>query len=54
MEWPRPGLHHQSAAARLTYLVDEWLTDGCSMLSGVELVPSEAPLTVRVPEAGIE
>ncbi|MGW5742480.1 Uma2 family endonuclease [Amycolatopsis sp. NPDC003861] len=47
---PRPRLLHQGATARLAYRVDEWLPHGFTALSGVEMVVSAAPLTVRVPD----
>ncbi len=47
---PRPMPFHQSAVTRLGYLINEKLADEYWALSEVEIVLSEAPLTVRSPD----
>ncbi|MEU4518686.1 Uma2 family endonuclease [Amycolatopsis sp. NPDC024027] len=47
---PRPMPFHQSAVTRLGYLINEQLADDYWALSEVEIVVSEAPLTVRSPD----
>ncbi|MBE8518040.1 Uma2 family endonuclease [Amycolatopsis sp. H6(2020)] len=47
---PRPMPFHQSAVTRLGYLINEQLADEYWALSEVEIVVSEAPLTVRSPD----
>ncbi|UOX87026.1 Uma2 family endonuclease [Amycolatopsis sp. FBCC-B4732] len=47
---PRPNGFHQRAATRLAYLIGEWLPDDYFALNAVEVILSEAPLTVRVPD----
>jgi Uma2 family endonuclease len=47
---PRPMSFHQSAVTRLGYLINEQLADEYWALSEVEVVVSEAPLTVRSPD----
>lgn len=46
---PQLGTHHQLAAGRLAYWLDERLT-GLSAFAGVELLLAEEPLTIRVPD----
>lgn len=47
---PRPMSFHQLAVTRLGYLLNEQLPESLMALSETELIVSELPLTVRVPD----
>lgn len=47
---PKPFPWHQKAAMRLGYRVDEQLPHVLTALTEVEVVVSEQPLTIRVPD----
>jgi Uma2 family endonuclease len=47
---PQPRVRHQHAATNLTYRVKDQLPESLIALSEVEVVITEVPLTVRIPD----
>ena len=47
---PNPRSWHQNAGTNLTYRVKDQLTEGLIALSEVEVVITEVPLTIRIPD----
>lgn len=47
---PKPLFWHQKASMRLGYWLDDVLPKGLTALTDVEVITSEVPLTIRVPD----